>query len=970
MVRFIPLKDDLITSAADTIINEHGGNFEKVSVIFPTRRIQYFLLDNFSRRLKKDFLPPLTLTVDDFFEKIFKDLHPGFYKIREIEASYHIYTILKNYSIRFIKTGTGFIQAFPWVLQILSAVESLLTESKDIAPSLGQYKEFVALGNYSKDYQTLIRILPEITDKFLKTLTAGKQYTRGMTYRLVADLVINGRIPLDDNSYYFLGFHSLNHCEKTLFKDIFKRFKAALLLHTDKAAIYRETSPFHLHKRILKDLDLSFPIPGSDNEVWNKFLNKVEIHELPDTETEIAEAAGLFLKNLHNKNTDQLKKTALILPDASTLIPLIHGMVSRTENIPFNISLQYPFNRTALYQLIDNMLILIENRKGRLINAQDYLNIVRHPYIKLLDTTESGLLKNAIHLIENHILKNNLIKITAEEIKNGLKKEAESLAGDEQQELFAFMEDIHSTFIISGSPGFKDIIDFLFKAVDKIYLISKKYLFLNEYLVFAFETLEEINRTAGSISLESETDINSIADFIRYYFSQQKVPFQGSPLKGIQILGMLETRGLQFDEVFIFDTVEGILPEGRKYDPILPHDIKRIFGLRNYVEWEKLFAHNFFSLLAGAHSVHLFYPKTKEGKSISRSRYIEYILYKIEEESGKSYDLKTINTPFAVNRPENRLIEKNKDILAVCRTLKYSPSSIEKYLKCPMMFYYDKILNLKEKEELKPELDAATQGLIIHAVLKDIFLIRSKGGSPADEITGHLLINSIKKHFKENGFNPESGTMKLRIWGITRQLERFIPDEFLHITEDGAAVKYLEHNLKSSLIVNGNTFRLHGRADRVDRIGSTYRIIDYKTGSSFSVHRKEQYGDIFKDFLNNRTGPGRNNPGNVQKLYDSFLSAYPALQMYLYMIMFSETAGRPAGTIDGEYIFLQELRKDKQRVPVFKDYPEDKRRSLMETFVRGLKTVLSDIISPELPFYTVSDRNKCEYCSYTTLCKK
>ena len=483
MVKFIPLKDDLITSAADIIINEHGINFEQVSVIFPTRRIQYFLLDNFSKRLKKNFLPPLTLTVDDFFEKIFKNLHPGFYRIREIEASHHIYTILKDYSIRFIKTDTGFIQAFPRILQILSAVESLLTESKDIAPPLEQYKEFAALGNYDRDYQALIRALPEITDKFLKKLTSEKQYTRGLAYRLVADQAVNGKIPLDADSYYFLGFHSLNYCEKALFKDIFKRFKAALLLHTDTAAIYRETTPFHLHKQILKDLDLSFPVPDTDNEVWNKFLNKVEIHELSDTETEITEAAGLFLKNLNNKSTDEQKKTALILPDASTLIPLIHGIVSRTEGIPFNISLQYPFRRTALYQLIDNMLILAENRKESLINAQDYLNIVRHPYIKLLDTTEAGLLKNAIHLIENHILKNNLIKITAEEIKKGLKKETELLTGGEQQELFLFMEDIHAIFILSGSPDFKEIIDFLFKAIDKIYLISKKYLFLNEYLV-------------------------------------------------------------------------------------------------------------------------------------------------------------------------------------------------------------------------------------------------------------------------------------------------------------------------------------------------------------------------------------------------------------------------------------------------------------------------------------------------------
>jgi len=970
MVHFIPLSKDLISSFTDFLIKEYTADFTGIAIIFPTRRIRYFLLSRLTDKFKKDFIPPGTYTVDDFFEKLFKDTYPGFTKLKEVEACYTIYTILKDYSLDFIKRDTGLLANFPWILKILSAIESLLTEAVNIKPPLGQFKDFVRLGSYSKEYQKLIEILPEITEDFVKLSIAEKKYTRGIVYRIVAELAEKEALNLGKNDYYFLGFHSLNYCEETLFRYIFKNYDAHLFLYTDNKAIKNETAPFYLQQKTLKELKIEAEIPYSQTEEWNKFLNKVEVHEIPDTETEIALAADIFLKDIGRKSAGQYIKTALILPDASSLIPLIHGIVSKTEGIPFNISLQYPFNRTALFKLINDILNLLENRNGISYRAQDYLNIIRHPYIKLLDQTESGLLKSGIHIIENSILKKNLFEIQIPEIIDNLKKESTGLQANELEEMLKLIDNIHTKFIYSGVLKFKEILNFLNNAIKEVSVIRNNYLFLNEYLVFAFETIEEINKAVERVELGKSLKIHDAAEFIRYYFSQKQVPFEGSPLHGIQILGMLETRGLKFDEVYIFDNEEGVLPQNRKYDPLLPYDIKKIFGLRNYIEWEKLFAYNFYSLIGSAGHVHLFYPVSKDGMSTSRSRYIEYILYKMEEEAGKQINASTINTPFTLHSARIYNIEKNSSVIEACRAVAFSPSAINDYLNCPKKFYYRKILKIEEPEELQPEIAPNIQGSIMHAVLKDMLYLWNNSGVSKDELLGISLRDSVTDQFRANGFNPGQGINKLRAWGIIQQLKKFLNSEFQRLTAENAKIYSLEHNLNLKIELDHENFSLFGRADRIDIKPKGYRIIDYKTGSSFPVKIKENKQELFVEVLKNRLNTGFEDLKLVQEFYNAFLKAFPSFQLLLYNVIFSNEINLPAQRIDGEYIFVQELDTNKWRKDIFADTSSDIREKIVENFMEGLKIIMTDITSYEIPFYAVPDINTCRYCPYTFICKK
>jgi len=969
MVHFIPLKDDLLSSFTDFLTEKYKNNFTGAAVIFPTRRIQYFLLGKLADKFKSDFMPPGMYTVDDFFEKLLKETHPGFTKLTEIEACYTVYKILKNHSLDFINRDTGFLANFPWTLKILSAVETLLTEAADIKPPLKEFKDFVRLGSYSREYQILIEILPEITQEFVQLLTAERKYTRGTAYRTVAELAEKGTLTLREENYYFLGFHSLNHCEKMLFRYILKNHSSHLFLYTDNGALKNETAPFHLQQKTLKYLNIEAVIPPSSQEEWNNFL-KVEIHEIPDTETEIALAADIFLKSLDKKSPDQYIKTALILPDPSSLIPLIHGLVSKTEGIPFNISLQYPFNRTALFKLIDSILSLPENRNGNSFRAMDYLNIIRHPYIKLLDRTETGILKSAIHIIENSILKNNLSEVKIPKIIANLKERGFELKADDTEEMLELVRNIHNKFIFSGTMQFREILNFLNNALKEISLIKNNYLFLNEYLVFAFETVAEIRETAERFDFEHNIKIQDAADFIRYYFSQKQVPFEGSPLKGIQILGMLETRGLKFNDVYIFDNVEGVLPQNRKYDSILPYDIKKIFGLRNYIEWEKLFSYNFYSLIGSADHVHLFYPVSKDGERVSRSRYIEYILYKLEEQSGREVKVSMVNTSFSLHAKKIQSIEKNSSLIDACRRTALSPSSVKDYLTCPKKFYYRKILKIEEPEELQPEIAPNIQGSIIHAVLKDILELWNMGKLSVEELLETKLKDSVAYQFGLNGFNTEQGINRLRAWGVIKQLKKFLFSEFKRLKTENTRIFALEYDLKITIKLDKGAFLLSGRADRIDKKPEGYRIIDYKTGSTFPLKIKENKQEIFTESLKSRLDTGFKDIKNIQNFYNAFLEAFPYFQLLLYGIMFSAETDLPPSGIDGEYIFVQEPAQDKWRQDIFTNVSADIREKTLENIMIGLKFVVADILSPEIPFYTATNINTCKNCPYSSICKK
>ncbi len=1026
------LKDDLIKYTADFVTNSNNHtpnsnkrDFSNSIIIFPTRRIQHFLLHEFATRIQGNFIPPRFFTIDDFFSFLYEEHTPGVRKLTEIEASYYLYGIIEKdfpflfkFSFGSQVSSTGdeksaasnesnrpsFSGFFRWALKLLQALETIYSESeeKDIfsAEWLHHnseiYKQFINAGEYNTEYREFIKSLPDILLKFKTALSMHRVYTRGIAYRAISEHTLSEKLNLPEGRYLFVGFHSPNYCERTLLKGIIGTRETHIILKTDPKSLKEPNSPFYLQHQFIREISKksnpTYISKENKKEKWDDFSDKISVFSLSDTETEIAKVSEILANTLIEKTTKSksYKSIVIVLPNSSTLIPLIHGVVARLNNTAFNISLQYPFARTPLYQLIENILRLNINRDDRGFLTRDYLQIVRHPYVKLLDNSQDEYLKQAIHDMENLITEENIVRITTEELTNRFRTFTDSRLAKEKEDKdkektlvaeISNIENIHGLFIMPTNLDLEKTLLFLSNAIKKLKTLEVAYPFFGEYLSLFFTAIEEINSLiTNHEELNNETNTANITEFILYHLSQQAIPFIGSPLKGIQIMGMLETRGLNFDEVYILDAVEGVLPQNKKYDPLLPYDIRNLFKLTNYTQWEKLFSYNLFSLIGGAKSVYIFNPRKLNGREVPRSRYIEYILYRAEKESE---EIKIENVSYKINIKlgSPTRIEKNQFVLNKLNTIVYSPTSITTYLKCPIRFYYSRILRLEEKPEVTDEIDAGTHGLIVHEILKNLFekidtgeetYYKFKITDETDKTKQKELIEeTLKDAFTKWGIDPYSGINKINLWYIEKQIQAFVENQ----TKNGKSITiYLEQEFIKKISINQDTIQLSGQIDRVDRTknnnGETILITDYKTGSAFrSINKKrlivertllEEFIDLFsKDKLTR------------EDIYNEITAKLISFQMLFYTYIFHRAYNKELHSLQGSYLYIGETNSKRiEYKPIFQDPSIDKIKPIFNTFETLIKLILSDILNPNIDFFHTSDTGVCETCPYTYLCKR
>ncbi len=274
-------------------------------------------------------------------------------------------------------------------------------------------------------------------------------------------------------------------------------------------------------------------------------------------------------------------------------------------------------------------------------------------------------------------------------------------------EIAAQVGSLHRRFIPQGIAGMQPLLAFLQQALESVGSEKNRgsHLFLNEYAAAALDALEELKDFALSHdSVFQGADAAGLAAMVRSHFRGRTIRFEGSPLQGVQVMGPLEFRGLSFDEIVILDALEGVLPGTMKYDPVLPADIRAIFGLRDYGDWETVYAFNFFAMLGSAKRVHVLYPrKSEDGKECERSRFIERIAYAVEKKNGQAPAASPLSLPFGILPRELRTAAKDQAVRERLGAIALSPSSLEAFVKCPLQFYFSRVLGLKEREEVAPE---------------------------------------------------------------------------------------------------------------------------------------------------------------------------------------------------------------------------------------------------------------------------
>jgi CRISPR/Cas system-associated exonuclease Cas4 (RecB family) len=510
------------------------------------------------------------------------------------------------------------------------------------------------------------------------------------------------------------------------------------------------------------------------------------------------------------------------------------------------------------------------------------------------------------------------------------------------------LEAIHA-HTIRKMLSFKDVGDFarkLKEVVEYIYQNSTARLhpFFYPYSESFITHLDILSR-----SLMKEIQFQEVGSYFtlfKKYIMTSYTPFAGTPLRGVQVLGFLETRNLKFENVLFLDANEGILPDTTREDSFLPFKARQMLGLPTYLDREEIMSYYFNTLISGAKEAHLFYIENDEKE---KSRFVEKILWERQKREGEREDKKYVKTiQYSVNlREENpRPIKKSVEMIRFLKEYRFSASSLNTYLFCPLQFYYEYVLGLREREVVSEEFEKEEIGLFVHLVLNDYF--KGKTGSVLTEKEMNLkeFEKVIHQHFEEQYGKDPAGEIYLLRNQVENHLKDFIKNYQVPKTKE-FQTKIV--GLEQRIDVTKDSFKLGARLDRIEKRGDRTVIIDYKTSAN------KNYLTIHYNKLD-------------MKNRDSWSEAIGSLQLPFYLLTYSTLTGEKPENIDCMFLLLGRARIDSDiEVLLFKN--ETEFRENFGNLTQVIFSLLREIVNPDQPFIpTIDLKNNCGRCAYGYIC--
>ena len=682
----VPFSENFVEYVTGYLIDNFDiSDFSSVAIVFPGIRPSHFLLDSLKKKIPGAFIPPTRFSIETWMRYLFglirEEKIPGKGKAH-FDLLHLMYRAIAESDLAekspLLKITEDINTYIHWGGRILGAMEEfeISSEKQMNLEELTDYDE-----NFLEWVREFWKNFALIRDKFYYFLKQNNLTYRGEVYRWTAENIEEVSPLIQFDKIIFAGFYALNKSEERMMKHLFSSGKADIIIQSDDVkGTVPVTSPYHFHKKWEKDWGITFE--DMDSKANDK-KPSLSIHQCFDTHSEILTAEEI-LSTFKEKG----KNTAIVLPDSSALIPLISEVIQKNEN-EFNITMGYPLKRTALFNLIKYIFSLQKTKKsgkdGNLYYLKDYLNLIQHPWIKTINTPETEEKFNTLvnRLEEKLISKNRESSrnfFTDKEIIAYLDKEEFSSA------LIENLEKVHSLSIeaFNEIKSLKEGASKLFEFISYLYENSniRKHPLNNRFIGTVFEKLEELKKSLFSdVKFGDSLDIITL---LQNYLSRVRIPFVGEPLKGIQIMGMLESRNLNFEQVILLDVNESIMPGLYKFDPLLPHGLRKLRGLPGYEENESIYAHNFFRLIKGAAKVHLIYKegKLKDVDKNIKSRFIEKIIW--DGQKTKADEVLLDNRIFkpSIEILEKSNITKSEKILQNLKSMKYSATRVESSSAC------------------------------------------------------------------------------------------------------------------------------------------------------------------------------------------------------------------------------------------------------------------------------------------------
>jgi CRISPR/Cas system-associated exonuclease Cas4 (RecB family) len=927
-------------------------------IVFPNKRARLYLSKYIGELTDKPVWAPQYLTITELMESI-----SGYNLADRLSL---VFELFESYC-KITGSKESFDSFYPYSETLLAdfdEIDKYLADADDLFQNLAGLKMLDGKFNYLNEEQvaliekfwntfsldkishdqslfiSLWESLAAIYHEFRSHLESRNLAYEGMAYRKAIQNIsesIPGAFGYD--KYLFVGFNALNKCEERLFNFLKNREQAEFFWDYDTWYTNNEIheAGFFIRSN-LRNFPQKQPLPVDNLRIEKEhilfipvFSNSGQTSILPD-----------IFEKLHIKVSSEIENTALVLADETLLMPALYSVPEHIKDI--NVTMGYPLSTSSVYSLIDSIYELSKNARFDATGNiswyfKDVLSILGNPVLKSFygDTMET---------VRKKILSENLNYLEVKDIVAEGREEfifTKRVFEDTCGFLLEIITDIIRNQSMESHSGNPDLV--------QTELLFQVY----TYLTRLQDILSETNLVPG-------TDI--LFRLIRKMLRGMHIPFTGEPLTGLQVLGILETRTLDFENVILLSANEGILPRPSDKPSFIPYNLRAGFGLPTPDYHDAIYAYYFYRLIQRAKNVALVYDASTGGlRTGERSRFLHQLLYEMRLPV-KELVIESIISAIPV---KPIIIEKSEVIKA--SLMRYSgdngkllsPSAINEFLNCPLRFYFHHVAGLPQAEEVEEEIDARMFGTILHNTLKLIYegfgLLPVTKEKLEDLFKKEETINQIiDKAFSEELFGENSGKNR-KIEGynlIVRQVIFAYVRQFIRAesTLCPFTIEDLENTYETLIPISVNGFGLKikvgGIIDRIDKYEGKIRILDYKTGAI------------------------KNRFDNVESLFDAGdkLRNDAVFQVLLYAYVYN--IHHPGETIVPGLYFLRQSYQ-----PEFSHFilMGSKKEGLInfelvkEEFTGLLRESLERLFGEE-PFLQTTNLRVCRYCPYALICRR
>ncbi len=932
-----------IQQTAQKILHAHGNNLSNLLVLMPNQRSCTYFKNALQQLAEQAIITPEISTLQNWLLSKSK---------LALADNIELITLLYNchQQIGGSLTLDEFIGIANIMLNDFDELDVQMCDSKlffknlEMLQSMNTFVPGEELTEYQIKYRKFWEDFGLLYHALREKLLNEKKGYRGMILRNMAENV--SEITVNNAHVYFIGFSGLNKTDEAAIAYLTQKTKTEILWDADKYYMNDELQEAGLFFRKHKS---KFRISETDlvNEIAAR-EKKIQIIGAAKNIGQVKVMADI-LQNKLQLNSDSSLDTVIVVPDEKLLSPLIAHLPSNIETVNITMGLSIAGSNAAswfeiIFRLYENTNRYQSKDGTQRFYYKDIFELLQHNFFSFIFN------KRKVEGFVQEMKSQNRILIRREEI------------------LKAFGNEVDSVFFHGTSAN--QYAQFLSSNINTLLqnLIAKAKkgnASLASEVEITFRILNILTSAQTIFSKGNEVSVKTFIAMLRENFRSERVPLEGEPVQGLQIMGLQETRGLDFKNVIILSANEGILPSGKNTNTYIPYELRREF-LTTHKERDANTAYLFYRLFQKAENVFLLYnTEPDELGGGEKSRFILQLQRELISEKIKIEDLIfAVDLPDAVGE-QTINIQKNGEVMKTLMKLLtesgMSPSALNTYINCTLQYYFRYIAGIREQDDMEESLDASTIGSAVHYALEKIY--EQKKGAKLDSrfietyVKERARIESLVKEYLQTRFDNESLSRgkKLLLFKVcvklTEEFLKFEQANLLQLNEANVQTEIvmLEEKLQASISINGNKILVTGKIDIIEKVGGVIQIADYKTSNrnkKIPVLDEDTWSELMTD-------PKHSKP--VQLL----------VYAWLY---YQQKQQSDFGIRSGIYW----LKSDDKKLETLRT---DKANDLLDVstmllFEGKLKEILATLIDNTISFAKTEAVERCKFCEFAGICMR